>query len=235
MQPVLDINISLKKRVLEQIKTRKKIISDFLKDLSLKEKQITTSKKTGINENTIARMKNNNDFVTSFDNAIALYSVYPELNKRFLNQWIEVSGLQSINEYEVQVNGSITKNFDILPLLPNDISLIKIPQNIYINFKPMIVYRYQSSSSLIDRQLFIFSKRGLEKNSCNNFFKFFPDKICLAITKDKKQYVGYLVQEGNDFFVTNPITKKVYKNSTSVNEVYRLILTINDDWSMSAE
>ena len=162
MQPALEQDNSLKKRVLEQIKTRKKIISDFLKDLSLKEKQITTSKKTGINENTITRMKNNNDFVTSFDNAIALYSVYPELNKKFLNQWIEVSGLQSINEYEVQVNGSITKNFDILPLLPNDISLLKIPQNIYINFKPMIVYRYQSSSSLIDRQLFIFSKRGLE-------------------------------------------------------------------------
>ena len=235
MQPVLEKDSFLKKRVLEQIKTRKKIISDFLKDLSLKEKQITTSKKTGINENTITRMKNNNNFVTSFDNAIALYSVYPELNKRFLNQWIEVSGLQSINEYEVQVNGSITKNFDILPLLPNDISLIKIPQNIYINFKPMIVYRYQSSSSLIDRQLFIFSKRGLEKNSCNNFFKFFPDKICLAITKDNKQYVGYLIQEGNDFFVTNPITKKIYKDSTVVNEVYRLILTINDDWSMNAE
>ena len=235
MQPVLDINISLKKRVLEQIKTRKKIISDFLKDLSLKEKQITTSKKTGINVNTITRMKNNNNFVTSFDNAIALYSVYPELNKRFLNQWIEVSGLQSINEYEVQVNGSITKNFDILPLLPNDISLIKIPQNIYVNFNPMIVYRYQSSSSLIDRQLFIFSKRGLEKNSCDNFFKFFPDKICLAIAKDYKQYVGYLIKEGNQFFVTNPITKKIYKNSSSINEVYRLIMTINDDWSMSAE
>ena len=126
---------SLKKRVDEQIRTRKKIISDFLKDLSLREKQITTSKKTGINENTITRMKNNNDFVTSFDNAIALYSVYPELNKMFLNQWIEVSGMQSVNEYEVQVNGSITKNFDLLPLLPNDISLIKIPQNIFINFK----------------------------------------------------------------------------------------------------
>lgn len=235
MQPALEQDNSLKKRVLEQIKTRKKIISDFLKDLSLKEKQITTSKKTGINENTITRMKNNNDFVTSFDNAIALYSVYPELNKMFLNQWIEVSGLQSINEYEVQVNGSITKNFDILPLLPNDISSLKIPQNIYINFKPMIVYRYQSSSSLIDRQLFIFSKRGLEKNSCNNFFKFFPDKICLAITKDNKQYVGYLIKDGNDIFVTNPLTKKVYKDSSSVNEVYRLILTINDDWSMNAE
>lgn len=226
--------ISLRKRVDEQIKTRKKIISDFLKDLSLKEKQITTSKKTGINENTITRMKNNNDFVTSFDNAIALYSVYPELNKKFLNQWIEVSGLQSINEYEIQVNGSITKNFDILPLLPNEISLLKIPQNIYINFQPMIVYRYQKKTSLIDRQLFIFSKRGLEKDSCNNFFKFFPDKICLAITKEKKQYVGYLIKDGNDFFVTNPITKKIYKNSSSVNEVYRLILTINDDWSMNA-
>ena len=48
MQSVLEQDSSLKKRVLEQIKTRKKIISDFLKDLSLKEKQITTSKKTGI-------------------------------------------------------------------------------------------------------------------------------------------------------------------------------------------
>ena len=172
MQSGVEQKNSLKKRVDEQIRTRKKIISDFLKDLSLREKQITTSKKTGINENTITRMKNNNDFVTSFDNAIALYSVYPELNKMFLNQWIEVSGMQSVNEYEVQVNGSITKNFDLLPLLPNDISLIKIPQNIFINFKPMIVYRYQSSSSLIDRQLFIFSKRGLEKNSCNKLIKF---------------------------------------------------------------
>ena len=105
---------SLKRRVDEQIQTRKKIISDFLKDLSLKEKQVTTSKKTGINENTITRMKNNRNFVTSFDNAIALYSVYPDLNKMFLNQWIEVSGLQNISEYEVQINGSITKNFDIL-------------------------------------------------------------------------------------------------------------------------
>ena len=160
MQSGVEQKNSFKKRVDEQIRTRKKIISDFLKDLSLREKQITTSKKTGINENTITRMKNNNDFVTSFDNAIALYSVYPELNKMFLNQWIEVSGMQSINDYEVQVNGSITKNFDIIPLLPNDISSLKIPQNIYINFKPMIVYRYQSSTSLIDRQLFIFSKKG---------------------------------------------------------------------------
>ena len=103
MQLEIEKENSLKKRVNEQIKTRKKIISDFLKHLSLKEKQKTTSKKTGINENTITRMKNNEDFVTSFDNAIALYSVYPELNKKFLNQWIEVSGLQSINEYEVQV------------------------------------------------------------------------------------------------------------------------------------
>lgn len=225
----------LKKRVNEQIRTRKKIISDFLKELSLKEKQRLTSKKTGINENTLTRMKKNVDFVTSFDNVIALYSVYPELNKMFLNQWIEVSGMQSINDYEVQVNGSITKNFDIIPLLPNDISSLKIPQNIYINFKPMIVYRYQSSTSLIDRQLFIFSKKGLENNSCNNFFKFFPDKICLAISKNNMQYVGYLIKDGNDFFVTNPITKKVYKNSSSVAEVYRLILTINDDWSMNAE
>ncbi len=35
--------------------------------------------------------------------------------------------------------------------------------------------------------------------------------------------------------ITNPITKEIYKNSSSVNEVYRLIMTINDDWSMSAE
>ena len=125
MQSGIEQKNSLRKRVDEQIKTRKKIISDFLRDLSLKEKQITISKKTGINENTITRMKNNKNFVTSFDNAIALYSVYPELNKMFLNQWIEISGLQSINEYEVQINGSITKNIDILPLHPNEISSLK--------------------------------------------------------------------------------------------------------------
>ncbi len=231
----MEKNNFLKKRVDEQIQTRKKIISDFLKDLSLKEKQVTTSKKTGINENTITRMKNNRNFVTSFDNAIALYSVYPELNKMFLNQWIELSGLQNISEYEVQINGSITKNFDILPLLPNEISSLKIPQNIYINFKPMIVYRYQSITSLLNRQLFIFSQRGLDKISCENFFKFFPDKICLAIADDNKQYVGYLTKEGNDHFVVNPINKKIYKSSLKINEVYRLILTINDDWSMTSD
>ena len=235
MQPSLEKKNYLRKRVVEQIQTRKKIISDFLKDLSLKEKQITTSKKTGINENTITRMKNNDNFVTSFDNAIALYSVYPELNKMFLNQWIELSGLQTINEFEVQINGSITKNFDILPLHPNEISSLKIPQNIYINFKPMIVYRYQSSTSLLNRQLFIFSQRGLDTLSCENFYKFFPDKICLAIADDNKQYVGYLTKEGNDHFVVNPINKKIYKNSLKVNEVYRLILTINDDWSMTSD
>jgi len=231
----MEKNNSLKKRVDEQIQTRKKIISDFLKDLSLKEKQVTTSKKTGINENTITRMKNNKNFVTSFDNAIALYSVYPELNKMFLNQWIELSGLQNISEYEVQINGSITKNFDILPLLPNEISSLKIPQNIYINFKPMIVYRYQSITSLLNRQLFIFSQRGLDKTSCENFFKFFPDKICLAIADDNKQYVGYLTKEDKEYFIVNPITKKIYTNSLKVNEVYRLILTINDDWSMTSD
>ena len=231
----MENNNSLKKRVEEQIQTRKKIISDFLKDLSLKEKQVTTSKKTGINENTITRMKNNRNFVTSFDNAIALYSVYPELNKMFLNQWIELSGLQNISEYEVQINGSITKNFDILPLIPNEISSLKIPQNIYINFKPMIVYRYQSITSLLNRQLFIFSQRGLDKTSCENFFRFFPDKICLAITDDNKQYVGYLTKEDKEYFIVNPITKKIYTNSLKVNEVYRLILTINDDWSMTSD
>ena len=56
------------------------------------------SKKTGINENTLTRIKNNPNSITSFDNMIALYTVYPELNKRFLNQWIEVSGIGSINE-----------------------------------------------------------------------------------------------------------------------------------------
>ena len=235
MSKEFEKNISLNKNVIEQIRTRKKIISDFLKELSLKEKQITVSKKTGINQNTLNRMKKNQDFVTSFDNAIALYSVYPELNKMFLNQWIEVSGLKSINEFEVPINGSITKNFDILPLHPNEIFSLKIPQNIYINFKPMIVYRYQSNSSLIDRQLFVFSKRGLENNSCSNFYKFFPDKICLAIADDNKQYVGYLVKESGKFHITNPITKKVYKDSSFVNDVYRLILTINDDWSVSAK
>ena len=235
MQQEIEKNNSLKKRVEEQIQTRKKIVSDFLKDLSLKEKQVTTSKKTGINENTITRMKNDKNFVTSFDNAIALYSVYPDLNKMFLNQWIEVSGLQNISEYEVQINGSITKNFDILPLLPNEISSLKIPQNIYINFKPMIVYRYQSITSLLNRQLFIFSQRGLDKNSCENFFKFLSDKICLAIAQDNKQYVGYLTKEETGYYVVNPITKKIYKDSLNINEVYRLILTINDDWSMMSE
>ena len=213
MQQEIEKNNSLKKRVEEQIQTRKKIVSDFLKDLSLKEKQVTTSKKTGINENTITRMKNDKNFVTSFDNAIALYSVYPDLNKMFLNQWIELSGLQNISEYEVQINGSITKNFDILPLLPNEISSLKIPQNIYINFKPMIVYRYQSITSLLNRQLFIFSQRGLDKNSCENFFKFLSDKICLAIAQDNKQYVGYLTKEETGYYVINPITKKIYKDS----------------------
>lgn len=231
----MEKNNSLKIRIDEQIQTRKKIISDFLKDLSLKEKQVTTSKKTGINENTITRMKNNRNFVTSFDNAIALYSVYPELNKMFLNQWIELSGLQNISEYEVQINGNITKNFDILPLIPNEISSLKIPQNIYINFKPMIVYRYQSITSLLNRQLFIFSQRGLDKTSCENFFRFFPDKICLAIADDNKQYVGYLTKEDKEYFIVNPITKKIYLNSLKVNEVYRLILTINDDWSMTSD
>tara|TARA_B110000008_G_scaffold221851_1_gene222309 strand:- start:188 stop:895 length:708 start_codon:yes stop_codon:yes gene_type:complete len=235
MQQEIEKNNSLKKRVEEQIQTRKKIVSDFLKDLSLKEKQVTTSKKTGINENTITRMKNDKNFVTSFDNAIALYSVYPDLNKMFLNQWIELSGLQNISEYEVQINGSITKNFDILPLLPNEISSLKIPQNIYINFKPMIVYRYQSITSLLNRQLFIFSQRGLDKNSCENFFKFLSDKICLAIAQDNKQYVGYLTKEETGYYVVNPITKKIYKDSLSINEVYRLILTINDDWSMTSD
>ena len=235
MQQEIEKDNSLKRRVDEQIQTRKKIISDFLKDLSLKEKQVTTSKKTGINENTITRMKNNRNFVTSFDNAIALYSVYPDLNKMFLNQWIELSGLQNISEYEVQINGSITKNFDILPLLPNEISSLKIPQNIYINFKPMIVYRYQSITSLLNRQLFIFSQRGLEKNSCENFFKFLSDKICLAIAQDNKQYVGYLIKEEKGYYVVNPITKKIYKDSLNINEVYRLILTINDDWSMTSD
>ena len=235
MQQEIEKNNSLKKRVEEQIKTRKKIVSDFLKDLSLKEKQVTTSKKTGINENTITRMKKDKNFVTSFDNAIALYSVYPDLNKMFLNQWIELSGLQNISEYEVQINGSITKNFDILPLLPNEISSLKIPQNIYINFKPMIVYRYQSITSLLNRQLFIFSQRGLEKNSCENFFKFLSDKICLAIAQDNKQYVGYLIKEEKGYYVVNPITKKIYKDSLNINEVYRLILTINDDWSMTSD
>jgi hypothetical protein len=235
MQQEIEKNDSLKKKVDEQIQTRKKIISNFLKDLSLKEKQVTTSKKTGINENTITRMKNNKNFVTSFDNAIALYSVYPELNKMFLNQWIELSGLQNISEYDVKINGSISKNFDILPLLPNEISSLKIPQNIYINFKPMIVYRYQSITSLLNRQLFIFSQRGIDKNSCENFYKFLSDKICLAIAEDNKQYVGYLTEEEKGYFVINPITKKKYTNSSKINEVYRLVLTINDDWSMTID
>ena len=63
----------------------------------------------------------------------------------------------------------------------------------------------------------------------------FPDKICLAITDDNKQYVGYLTKEDKEYFIVNPITKKIYINSLKVNEVYRLILTINDDWSMTSD
>ena len=44
MQHEIEKDNSLKKRVDEQIQTRKKIISDFLKDLSLKEKQVTHQK-----------------------------------------------------------------------------------------------------------------------------------------------------------------------------------------------
>jgi hypothetical protein len=137
--------------------------------------------------------------------------------------------------HDVKINGSISKNFDILPLLPNEISSLKIPQNIYINFKPMIVYRYQSITSLLNRQLFIFSQRGIDKNSCENFYKFLSDKICLAIAEDNKQYVGYLTEEEKGYFVINPITKKKYTNSSKINEVYRLVLTINDDWSMTID
>ena len=74
----------------------------------------------------------------------------------------------------------------------------------------MIVYRYQSITSLLNRQLFIFSQRGLDKNSCENFFKFLSDKICLGIAEDNKQYVGYLTKEEKGYYVTNPITKKIY-------------------------
>ena len=79
-------NLSYKKNVNDQIKLRKEIVSNFIKDQSRVESQKEISLKTGINENTLTRIKNNPESVTSFDNMVALYTVYPELNKRFLNQ-----------------------------------------------------------------------------------------------------------------------------------------------------
>ena len=95
MQSKVEHFTGFKEKINKQIKTRKKIISDFLRDLSLKEKQVITSQKTGINENTISRIKNNSNFITSFDNVVALYTLYPELNKKFL-KWLIQSLIEKI-------------------------------------------------------------------------------------------------------------------------------------------
>ena len=221
-----------KRNVDEQIKLRKQIVSDFIKDQSKVESQKEISKKTGINENTLTRIKNNPTSVTSFDNMIALYTIYPELNKRFLNQWIEVSGIGSINQLEVPILGSLTKNFDLIALRPNEVTNFKLPQNISLNFQPIIVYRYLNNQSINDRNLLIFSKKSLEKDNCKDFFKYFPDKLCLALCADDTQWVGYLLKKNNHFQVINPETNKIFKNSGNVIEVYRLIMSISDDWSV---
>ena len=221
-----------RKNIEEQIKLRKEIVSNFIKDQSKVESQKEISKKTGINENTLTRIKNNPNSVTSFDNMIALYTTYPELNKRFLNQWIEVSGIGSISELEVPILGTLTKNFDLIALRPNEVTSFKIPQNIKINFQPIIVYRYLNNQSINDRNLLIFSKKGLEKDNCKNFFKYFPDKLCLALAENNTQWVGYLVKKNNIYQIVNPETNKVFKNSGNIIEVYRLIISISEDWSV---
>ena len=225
-------NLSYKKIINDQIKLRKEIVSNFIKDQSRVESQKEISLKTGINENTLTRIKNNPESVTSFDNMVALYTVYPELNKRFLNQWIEVSGIGSINELEVPILGSLTKNFDLIALRPNEITSFKIPQNIKLNFQPIIVYRYLNNQSINDRNLLIFSKKGLEKDNCKNFYKFFPDKLCLAQCEDNSQWFGYLLKKNSTYEVINPETNRVFKKSSNVIEVYRLIMSITDDWSV---
>jgi len=221
-----------RKNIEEQIKLRKEIVSNFIKDQSKVESQKEISKKTGINENTLTRIKNNPNSVTSFDNMIALYTTYPELNKRFLNQWIEVSGIGSISELEVPILGTLTKNYDLIALRPNEVTSFKIPQNIKINFQPIIVYRYLNNQSINDRNLLIFSKKGLEKDNCKNFFKYFPDKLCLALAENNTQWVGYLVKKNNIYQIVNPETNKVFKNSGNIIEVYRLIISISEDWSV---
>ena len=221
-----------RKNIEEQIKLRKEIVSNFIKDQSKVESQKEISKKTGINENTLTRIKNNPNSVTSFDNMIALYTTYPELNKRFLNQWIEVSGIGSISELEVPILGTLTKNYDLIALRPNEVTSFKIPQNIKINFQPIIVYRYLNNQSINDRNLLIFSKKGLEKDNCKNFFKYFPDKLCLALAENNTQWVGYLVKKNNIYQIVNPETNKVFKNSGNITEVYRLIISISEDWSV---
>ena len=221
-----------RKNIEEQIKLRKEIVSNFIKDQSKVESQKEISKKTGINENTLTRIKNDPHSVTSFDNMIALYTTYPELNKRFLNQWIEVSGIGYISELEVPILGTLTKNFDLIALRPNEITSFKIPQNIKINFQPIIVYRYLNNQSINDRNLLIFSKKGLEKDNCKNFFKYFPDKLCLALAENNTQWAGYLVKKNNIYQIVNPETNKVFKNSGNIIEVYRLIISISEDWSV---
>jgi|TARA_B110000285_G_scaffold190309_1_gene217476 hypothetical protein len=222
-----------KKNVEDQIKLRKEIVSNFIKDQSRVESQKEISIKTGINENTLTRIKNNPNAITSFDNIVALYTIYPELNKRFQNQWIEISGIGSTSELEVPILGNLTKNFDLIALRPNEITKCNIPQNININFQPIIVYRYLNNQSINDRNLLIFSKKGLVKDSCKIFYKYFPDKLCLAVCADGSQFVGYLFKKNNDFQIINPSTRKIFKDSGFVEDVYRLIISMTDDWSIN--
>ena len=222
-----------KKNVEDQIKLRKEIVSNFIKDQSRVESQKEISIKTGINENTLTRIKNNPEAITSFDNIVALYTVYPELNKRFQNQWIEVSGIGSTSELEVSILGNLTKNFDLIALRPNEITKCNIPQNINLNFQPMVVYRYLNNQSINDRNLLIFSKKGLEKDSCKILYKYFLDKLCLAVCADESQFVGYLLKKNNNFQIINPETRRIFKDSGFVKNVYRLIISMTDDWSIN--
>ena len=225
--------INYKKSIVDQVNLRKEIVSKFIKDQSKVESQKEISKKTGINENTLTRIKNNPNAITSFDNIVALYTVYPELNKRFQNQWIEVSGHGATIELEVPILGNLTKNFDLIALRPNEITKCNIPQNINLNFQPIIVYRYLNNQSINDRNLLIFSKKGLAKDGCKILYKYFPDKLCLAVCADGSQFVGYLSKQISNYQIINPETHKVFKNSVNVIEVYRLIISIADDWSIN--
>ena len=63
-----------------------------------------------------------------------------------------------VNELEVPILGSLTKNFDLIALRPNEVTNFKLPQNISLNFQPIIVYRYINNQSINNRNLLIFSK-----------------------------------------------------------------------------
>ena len=97
----------------------------------------------------------------------------------------------------------------------------------------MVVYRYLNNQSINDRNLLIFSKKGLEKDGCKIFYKYFPDKLCLAVCADESQFVGYLLKKNNNFQIINPETRKIFKDSGFVKNVYRLIISMTDDWSIN--